>query len=98
MYIEASAILQRYIAFCRYTDSDTGQKGTLGSVNLNRQLQDIINPPSPDLEEKSFGDRILREGDKVMQIKNNYQLRGKTRKILRKAKGYSTETSVSYRV
>lgn len=50
------------------------RKGLLGSVNLNRQLQDIINPPSPDLEEKSFGDRILREGDKVMQIKNNYQL------------------------
>ncbi len=50
------------------------RKGILGSINLNRQLQEVINPPSKDLEEKQFGERIFREGDKVMQIKNNYQL------------------------
>ena len=98
VYIEASAILQRYIAFCRYTDSDTGQKGTLGQCEFEPSASGHNKLPSPDLEEKSFGDRILREGDKVMQIKNNYQLSWKNAKILRKAKGYSTETSVSYRV
>ena len=53
------------------------RKGTLGTVNLNRQLQEILNPAAADLEEKTFGERIFREGDKVMQIKNNYQLKWK---------------------
>lgn len=53
------------------------RKGNLGSINLNKELQKILNPPSPDLVEKSFGDRIFRENDKVMQIKNNYQLEWK---------------------
>ena len=50
------------------------RKGTLGSINLNRELQDVLNPPCESLEEKTFGERTFREGDKVMQIKNNYQL------------------------
>ena len=50
------------------------RKGLLGSINLNRELQAVINPPKEGLEEKQFGERIFREGDKVMQIKNNYQL------------------------
>lgn len=50
------------------------RKGLLGSINLNRELQEILNPPGAGIEEKSFGDRIFREGDKVMQIKNNYQM------------------------
>lgn len=54
------------------------RKGLLGSINLNKELQSVLNPPSPDLEEKKFGDRIFREHDKVMQIKNNYQLKWKS--------------------
>lgn len=50
------------------------RKGLIGSINLNKELQKILNPPSNDLKEKNFGDRIFRENDKVMQIKNNYQL------------------------
>lgn len=50
------------------------RKGLLGSINLNRELQEILNPPGAGIEEKSFGDRIFREGDKVMQIRNNYQM------------------------
>ena len=50
------------------------RKGVLGSVALNTELQQAMNPPREDLNEKKFGDRIFREGDKVMQIKNNYQL------------------------
>ena len=53
------------------------RKGLLGSINLNRELQEVLNPPNPGAEEKTFGKRIFREGDKVMQIKNNYQLKWK---------------------
>ena len=40
----------------------------------NKELQEVLNPPNEALEEKTFGDRTFREGDKVMQIRNNYQL------------------------
>lgn len=50
------------------------RKRTLGCINLNAELQAVINPPNPKLKEKQFGGRLLREGDKVMQIKNNYQI------------------------
>lgn len=50
------------------------RKGLLGSINLNKELQEVLNPPNKSLEEKVFGDKTFREGDKVMQIKNNYQL------------------------
>nr|MCR4587231.1 ATP-dependent RecD-like DNA helicase [Lachnospiraceae bacterium] len=41
---------------------------------LNKILQQYLNPAGPDREEYEYGDNLLREGDKVMQIKNNYQL------------------------
>ena len=50
------------------------KKGILGSIALNKVLQAALNPPSPEKAEKKFGDRIFRVGDKVMQIKNNYQI------------------------
>lgn len=50
------------------------RKGLLGVERLNRILQEYLNPPEKGKEEKEFGDRLFREGDKVMQIKNNYQL------------------------
>ncbi len=53
------------------------RKGTLGSINLNKELQEVLNPPNKSLEEKTFGDRTFREGDKVMQIRNNYQMKWK---------------------
>lgn len=63
------------------------RKGVLGSINLNRELQDVINPPQPDLEEKKFGDRIFREHDKVMQIKNNYELKWKNQEDFTEGEG-----------
>lgn len=57
------------------------RKGELGTVNLNRSLQQLLNPPSKDKDEFQAAGRIIREGDKVMQIKNNYDIvwtRGKT--------------------
>jgi len=53
------------------------RKGTLGSIELNKELQAVLNPPSPSKKEKAHGGRIYREGDKVMQNKNNYQLEWK---------------------
>ncbi len=50
------------------------RKGELGTVRLNQSLQKMLNPPSKDKEEFSVAGRILREGDKVMQIKNNYDI------------------------
>ncbi len=50
------------------------RKGILGSVTLNGILQKYLNPPSPEKKEHLYGDYIFRENDKVMQIKNNYQL------------------------
>ena len=49
------------------------RKGLLGVERLNSILQHFLNPPSPDKKEKEHGTGLLREGDKVMQIKNNYQ-------------------------
>ena len=51
------------------------RRGVLGVNNLNSQLQDVLNPKSKSKNEKVFRDFIFREGDKVMQIKNNYQLK-----------------------
>lgn len=50
------------------------RKGLLGVERLNGILQQYLNPPSGDKKEKEFAGTIFREGDKVMQIKNNYQL------------------------
>ena len=50
------------------------RKGPLGVANLNPILQRYINPPSDLRREKTFGPVVFREGDKVMQIRNNYQL------------------------
>ena len=50
------------------------KKGNLGVERLNAILQRYLNPPAPDKKEKEYGDKVFREGDKVMQIKNNYQL------------------------
>ncbi len=50
------------------------KKGLLGSVALNKVLQEVLNPPAPGKEERAFGERIYREGDKVMQNKNDYML------------------------
>lgn len=50
------------------------RKGGVGTVNLNRLLQAALNPPTPEKKERSFGDFLFREGDRVMQIKNNYDI------------------------
>ena len=50
------------------------RKGAVGTVELNRMLQAALNPASPGKKEKAFGDYLFREGDRVMQIRNNYDI------------------------
>ena len=50
------------------------RKSVIGVENLNILLQNVLNPPSPFKKEKPMGGFCFREGDKVMQIKNNYGL------------------------
>lgn len=51
------------------------RKGDLGTVNLNRRLQAVLNPPHRTKNElRTSGGRVFREGDKVMQTKNNYDI------------------------
>ncbi|MBE5834064.1 MAG: ATP-dependent RecD-like DNA helicase [Butyrivibrio sp.] len=49
------------------------KKGPLGAETLNTILQSYLNPASDDKKEHTYGDKLFRVGDKVMQIKNNYQ-------------------------
>ncbi|MGM9590442.1 MAG: ATP-dependent RecD-like DNA helicase [Faecousia sp.] len=50
------------------------RRGGVGTVHLNQMLQASLNPPAPDKKEKAFGDYVFREGDRVMQIRNNYDI------------------------
>ena len=50
------------------------RKGAVGTMNLNAMLQAALNPPAPDKKEKQYGDFTFREGDRVMQIRNNYDI------------------------
>lgn len=50
------------------------KKGDVGINSLNKRLQETLNPKSSSKAEKKFGDELFRVGDKVMQIKNNYNL------------------------
>ena len=50
------------------------KKTKLGTKELNKYLQNALNPKNEELEEKAYGDIIFREGDRIMQIKNNYDI------------------------
>ncbi len=58
------------------------KKGALGVYELNRFLQQVLNPASPQKNEYLYGDTLFREGDKVMQTKNDYQLEWTTDEAL----------------
>ena len=50
------------------------RKGEVGTENLNVLLQAALNPPAPDKKEKKFREMVYREGDRVMQTRNNYEI------------------------
>ncbi len=45
-----------------------------GTIPLNQRLQEILNPPNKNKREKRFGETVFREGDRVMQVRNNYDI------------------------
>ena len=47
-------------------------RGEVGVAALNEKLQEALNPPSPQKPERRLGGRVYRQGDRVMQIRNNY--------------------------
>lgn len=51
-----------------------GKKGVLGTYELNKALQNILNPKSEEKDEITFNNTVYRVGDKVMQVKNNYDI------------------------
>lgn len=55
------------------------RKGETGTANLNKRLQAALNPPSESKKEKLFGEAVFRVGDRVIQIKNNYDTIWKTK-------------------
>ena len=55
------------------------RKGSLGCETLNEILQRYLNPADPHKKEHAYGNTVFREGDKVMQIKNNYQIEWEVR-------------------
>ncbi len=84
---EANAVLMATVTLVKdklpkYVDAPINEvqvltpmrKGTLGVTNLNQVLQEFINPKDERKRERIQGDTLFREGDKVMQIKNNYQM------------------------
>jgi len=50
------------------------RKGGVGTMNLNKLLQASLNPPAPNKKERQFGEYTFREGDRVMQVRNNYDI------------------------
>ena len=50
------------------------RKGPCGTINLNRLLQEALNPRTPGKREILWGERVFRVGDKVMQVRNNYEI------------------------
>ena len=64
------------------------RKTDAGTAALNARLQQALNPPSPGKQERKYGKIVFREGDRVMQIKNNYDI------MWRRAEGYGSGTGV----
>ena len=50
------------------------RKGESGTENLNRLLQSALNPPAPDKHQRQWGEKVFREGDRIMQTRNDYDV------------------------
>ena len=50
------------------------RKRVTGTAALNRAIQEAVNPPAPDRPERRFGEYVFRQGDRVMQVRNNYDV------------------------
>ncbi len=64
------------------------RKGGVGTWSLNRRLQNVLNPAAPTKQERQWGEFTFRQGDRVMQIRNNYDI------IWKKCDGSAVGTGV----
>ncbi len=64
----------RYFPSCEIQVLSPMIRGSLGTANLNRVLQEAVNPPGPDRQELVIGERTFRTGDRVIHRRNNYDL------------------------
>lgn len=110
------AVLARLIAFCTHPAPvlHTNEplldiqvlapmkKGTLGVYNINRALQAALNPPAPGKREQAFGDTVFREGDKIMQMQNDYKVewtrRGQSGEVVEGTGAFNGDLGTVYRI
>ena len=78
------------------------KKGTLGVYNINRALQAALNPPAPGKREQAFGDTVFREGDKIMQMQNDYKVewtrRGQSGEVVEGTGAFNGDLGTVYRI
>ena len=78
------------------------KKGTLGVFNLNKVLQAALNPPAPDKKEQVIGGRLFREGDKIMQMQNDYKVewtkRGPNGTLVEGTGAFNGDLGTCYRI
>lgn len=110
------AVLERVIALCTHPAPilHTGEplldiqvlapmkKGTLGVFHINRALQAALNPPGPEKREQAFGETVFREGDKIMQMQNDYKVewtkRGKNGELIEGTGAFNGDLGTVFRI
>lgn len=68
-----STVRKLYSGHANFQVLSPRHAGTLGVTNLNSRIREILNPKSPGLQEMRLGSETIREGDRVMVVKNNYR-------------------------
>lgn len=74
------------------------RKGETGTVNLNKRLQEALNPRDDGKKEKMFGETVFRVGDRVIQLKNNYDIIWKTKGGVRGTGVYNGDIGTIYQI
>lgn len=74
------------------------RKGDTGTVNLNKRLQEALNPRDDGKKEKMFGETVFRVGDRVIQLKNNYEIIWKTKSGVSGTGVYNGDIGTIYQI
>ena len=74
------------------------RKGDTGTVNLNKRLQEALNPRDDGKKEKMFGETVFRVGDRVIQLKNNYDIIWKTKSGVSGTGVYNGDIGTIYQI
>lgn len=74
LYKDGLKKFEEYNSFRSVQIITPSKKGKVGTKEINKQIQELINPKDTKKSEKIMGQIVFREGDTVMQIKNNYDI------------------------